>query len=148
VDLGIELQKTNLKAVEGAPELVSAVAGRYKSCVASNGERSSVLSSLTITGLIEHFKDASIFTKNQVQNPKPYPDLFLFAASQMGEPAERCLVIEDSVTGVRAGVAAGMTVWGFTGTHHAPEKHAETLKEAGANAVFESLIHMRARLVI
>ena len=53
-----------------------------------------------------------------------------------------CAVIEDSVAGVRAGLAAGMYVLGFTGSHHNPALHAMALKEAGAHRIFSDLIHI------
>jgi beta-phosphoglucomutase-like phosphatase (HAD superfamily) len=53
-----------------------------------------------------------------VARGKPAPDLFLHAAARMGADPARCLVIEDSLTGIRAALAAGMTVWRFTGGSH------------------------------
>lgn len=141
-----ELQHTALKPVDGAPELVAAARSHGKICVASNGERMNVIDSLEKTGLMVNFTPDIVFTKVQVKNPKPYPDLFLFAADKMGAAPERCLVIEDSGAGVRAGVAAGMTTWGFTGSSHNPQKQAEVLKSAGAHDVFERLIHIKDRL--
>ena len=141
-----ELQDTNLKPVEGAPELVAAVVKKYPACVASNGERENVIRSLELTNLMQNFTPYSIFTKIQVTNPKPYPDLYLFAAAKMGFDPERCLVIEDSAAGVTAGVAAGMTTWGFTGSAHDPVKQAETLKSAGAHHIFTQLIHIGEKL--
>jgi beta-phosphoglucomutase-like phosphatase (HAD superfamily) len=143
---GIELQDGFLNPVAGAPELVEKAGKKFKICVASNGEQTSVVRSLDKTGLLKFFKENSVFTKSLVKNPKPYPDLFLFAAVQMGAEPQRCLVIEDSSTGVRAGVAAGMRVWGFTGSSHDSEKQQEHLESAGAHAVFASLIHIREKL--
>lgn len=142
-----ELQEINLAPVNGAAALVAAAKERYKICVASNGGRENVLSSLGNTELVSYFGSAAVFTASDVKNPKPYPDLFLHAAAVMGaESGRRCLVIEDSATGVRAGIAAGMTVWGFTGSSHDPLRQAETLKSAGAHDVFPSLIHIKDRL--
>ena len=142
------LQKTDLVAVPGAPELVRAAQSHFKICVASNGERGNVIASLAQIGLIPPFDEETIFTKTQVKNPKPFPDLFLYAAERMGAAPEKCLVIEDSVAGVAAGVAAGMTVFGFSGSSHSPEKAATYLKKAGAARVFPSLIHIREELNI
>jgi len=141
-----ELQHSALKPVEGAGDLVAAARQKFKICVASNGERSNVIQSLEMTGLMGNFTPQQVFTKIQVKNPKPYPDLFLFAASQMGAAPERCLVIEDSSSGTRAGVAAGMTTWGFTGSAHDPAKQQKTLKSAGAHEVFDRLIHIQGKL--
>ncbi len=141
-----ELQGAGMSPVEGAPELVAAAKKKFPICVASNGERSNVIASLKLCGLMEYFHEDHVFTKIQVKNPKPYPDLFLFAAAQMGYAPERCLVIEDSMAGVRAGVAAGMTTFGFTGSSHHPPKQAENLKSAGAHQVFDRLIHIKEKL--
>lgn len=141
------LQQSSLKPIKDAASLVASAKEKYKICVASNGERSNVIQSLVMTGLMPYFHEDHIFSKIQVRNPKPYPDLFLFAAHNMGVSPEACLVIEDSATGVTAGVSAGMTTWGFTGSAHNPQKQAVTLKQAGAHEVFDALIHIREKLV-
>lgn len=142
-----ELQLTDLKPIEGAPEFVEAAKRKYKICVASNGERSNVVQSLKLTGLMDNFTEDTVFTKIQVKNPKPYPDLFLFAAEKMGVPPERCVVIEDSEAGVRAGAAAGMHVIGYAGSaHNDQQKQAERLGAAGAHDVYGRLIHIQMSL--
>ena len=143
VKRGMELQDGFLNPVEGAPELVEAAAQKFKICVASNGEQKSVQHALEKTGYMAFFRPEWVFTKTLVKNPKPYPDLFLFAAARMGAEPERCLVIEDSMAGVRAGVAAGMTTYGFSGSSHNPAKQEEALKSAGAHRVFSRLIHIQ-----
>ena len=67
--------------------------------------------------------------------PKPAPDVYLHAASLLGVAPEHCLVVEDSSTGTRAALAAGMRVIGFVGAGHIPAGHAEVLRELGAIAV-------------
>jgi HAD superfamily hydrolase (TIGR01509 family) len=141
-----EIQLTGLQPINGAQDLVSASKTKYKICVASNGERSNVIQSLKITGLMDHFAEDTVFTKAQVKNPKPAPDLFLFAANKMGVAPERCVVIEDSEAGVRAGVAAGMYVIGYAGSAHNLQKHSERLGIARAHDVYPSLIHIRMAL--
>lgn len=142
-----ELQLSGgLVQIEGAGDLVTAAKAKYKICVASNGERRNVIESLKIVGLMDNFVEEQVFTKIQVKNPKPFPDLFLFAADKMGADPSRCLVIEDSEAGVRAGVAAGMSVFGYAGSAHDPEKQHQHLTSAGAHKVFHSLIHMREAL--
>jgi beta-phosphoglucomutase-like phosphatase (HAD superfamily) len=81
-------------------------------------------------------------------NAKPAPDLFLLAAAKMGVAPARTLVIEDSVTGTMAGVAAGMTVIGFTGSSHHPEVAKKALRGAGAHHItgrFADIIELAAR---
>jgi beta-phosphoglucomutase-like phosphatase (HAD superfamily) len=94
---------------------------------------------LSIAGLGDYFGDR-IYSGSMVARGKPAPDLFLFAASEMGATAERTLVIEDSVNGVTAGKAAGMTVWGFVGgSHYAGRDGERLLADAGADRVFASM---------
>jgi beta-phosphoglucomutase-like phosphatase (HAD superfamily) len=82
--------------------------------VASSGSHEKMRFTLGKTGLIERF-DGRIFSVDEVAHGKPAPDIFLFAAERMGASPDRCAVIEDSVSGVTAGLAAGMTVFAFAG---------------------------------
>ncbi|MDB5502306.1 MAG: HAD-superfamily hydrolase subfamily variant 3 [Tardiphaga sp.] len=107
-------------------------------CVASSGTPTRIVSSLTTTGLIERFAP-HLFSASQVKKGKPAPDLFLFAASEMGVNPSRCVVIEDSVPGVIGAKAAGMTVLGFHGGAHCGPGTATALKAAGADATFDDM---------
>jgi HAD superfamily hydrolase (TIGR01509 family) len=98
-------------------------------CVASNGSHDSMRLTLGLTGLLDRFP-GRIFSANDVAFAKPAPDLFLHAARMMGVHPQRCAVVEDSVAGVTAGVAAEMTVFGFSGS----VTSAELLTSAGAFA--------------
>lgn len=88
-------------------------------CVASSSPRERVVRALEITEQKRFFSDETIFTTQQVQKGKPAPDLFLFAAKQMGYLPKDCLVIEDSPAGIEAALAADMQVIGFLGGTHA-----------------------------
>lgn len=138
----------NVSAIQGAAELLKVCSANTKICVGSNGERSSVIKSLKLTGLYDFFgrHENHIFTKIQVENAKPAPDLFLYAAEKMGVVPKNCLVIEDSQAGVQAGVASRMHVWGFTGASHDHDALAKRLKKSGAQETFSSLIHIADRL--
>jgi HAD superfamily hydrolase (TIGR01509 family) len=87
-------------------------------CVASNSSPSHVANCLKISQQANYFKDREIFTSQQVEKPKPAPDLFLFAAKQMGFEPEHCIVVEDSSSGTEAAIAAGMNVLIFLGASH------------------------------
>ena len=87
-------------------------------CVASSSPKKRVLMSLHVTGQNRFFKEKCVLTSEQVKNGKPAPDLFLFAAQQMGYNHRDCLVIEDSVAGISAARSANMTVIGFLGGSH------------------------------
>jgi HAD superfamily hydrolase (TIGR01509 family) len=86
-------------------------------CVATSSSPTRVGHSLKQTGLSHYFEN-SVFTGSQVKNGKPAPDLFLFAAAQMGMSPSDCLIIEDSETGLAAAMQAHMPVWHFTGGSH------------------------------
>ena len=102
--------RAGLQPIPGAVELVRAL--RLPMCVASSGPREKIELSLTLTGLLPYFKDR-IFSGYEVGSWKPDPGLFLHAAQAMGvEPAD-CAVVEDSLVGVQAGVAAGMQVFAY-----------------------------------
>ena len=108
-----------------------------KAC-ASNSFTSYVEAVLNRTGLVTFFGDR-MFCADTVANPKPAPDVYLAAARTLGVEPERCVVVEDSVTGVTAASAAGMTVLGFVGGGHASEGQIDALKRAGASIVFDEM---------
>jgi HAD superfamily hydrolase (TIGR01509 family) len=105
-------------------------------CVASSSDLDRVSFSLSLTGLAPHF-DSRLYTAQMVARGKPAPDLFLYAAEKMRTDPRHTLVIEDSVSGVTAAKAAGMTVWGFVGGSHYQSRDGRALLyKAGADRVF------------
>ena len=102
-------------------------------CVASSGDHEKMRTTLGITGLLPRFA-GRIFSVTQVARGKPAPDVYLFAARQLGAEPSACVVVEDTPPGVQAGVAAGMTVFGFCA--HTPE---HKLRAAGAHRTFDDL---------
>ena len=110
-------------------------------CVASSGSHAKMEHTLGRTGLYDRFR-GRIFSAEEVAHGKPAPDLFLHAADRMGVAPSRCAVVEDSVYGVRAGVAAGMRVLGYVGGFTS----AETLLAAGAE-VFTDMTELMPLLL-
>lgn len=107
-------------------------------CIASSGSHPRMQVTLGRTKLFERFAP-NIFSASQVSNGKPAPDLFLFAADRMKVAPERCIVIEDSVSGIKGGLAAGMPVLGFHGASHCLPGYGNRLREAGAFATFDDM---------
>ncbi len=107
-------------------------------CVASSGTPEKIRHGLTCAKIHDALTP-HIFSASQVARGKPAPDLFLFAAARMGAEPGRCLVIEDSVPGVTAARAAGMTALGFSGGSHCRAGHGATLLAAGAHAGFDDM---------
>jgi HAD superfamily hydrolase (TIGR01509 family) len=102
-------------------------------CVASNSRVEKVRAMLNITGLLTSF-EGKIFTACQVMNPKPAPDVYLYAAKAFNTDPSDCIVIEDTPVGVSAAKAAGMTVYGYSAI-----TPAQRLWDAGAHTVFNAM---------
>ena len=107
-------------------------------CVASNSDPDRLRSSLSHAGLYQRFAP-NVFSAASVERGKPAPDLFLFACDSMGADPRRALVVEDTVPGVTAARRAGIPVVGFSGGSHCQPGHADTLRDAGALAVFDDM---------
>lgn len=104
-----------LRVMPGAAAMIDALA--VPCCVATSSSPRRVERSLRLVGLWERLQGV-IFTASMVERGKPAPDLFLLAAAKMEVDPARCLVIEDSLTGLVAARAAGMAVWRFIGGSH------------------------------
>ncbi|WP_321894687.1 HAD family hydrolase [Paraburkholderia heleia] len=116
-----------------------------KAC-ASNSYTAVVREVLARNGL-DRFFGARVYCADLVARPKPAPDVYLAAAQGMDVAPAACLVVEDSVTGVSAACAAGMTVLGFVGgTHVGGDAHAHELREAGAIEIFDDMTTLPARV--
>jgi len=134
--------KTELRATPGIEQTLDALdAVGLPYCVASSGDHEKMNTTLGITGLLPRFA-GRIFSVTQVAHGKPAPDIYLFAAAQMNAVPSSCAVVEDTPPGVRAGVAAGMTVFGFCAF-----TPAEKLRAAGAQQTFDDMQRLPQLLV-
>jgi HAD superfamily hydrolase (TIGR01509 family) len=135
--------------LEAVPHIHSAVhaihtgyAGRI--ACASGADRIKVELQLRKVGLIEYF-EGRVFSGHEMPRSKPWPDVYLAAAAALQARPGRCAVVEDTVTGVRAGVAAGATVFGY-----APDTSghvdAQALMDAGASRTFNSMLDLAVLL--
>jgi len=109
-------------------------------CIASSGGHDKMRITLGATKLMPLF-EGRLFSATEVPRAKPAPDIFLFAAERMGATPARTVVIEDSVNGVLAGCAAGMTVFGYVDLTPAAK-----LAEAGATRTFTDMRELPALL--
>jgi len=134
---------TELSSITGVEPLLQTL--RYPRCVASSSAPERLRHSLSVTGLLGYF-EPHIFSATQVARGKPAPDLFLFAADAMKVPPASCIVVEDSVPGVQAAVAAGMQAIGFTGGEHCRPGHAERLRATGAADIAADMPSLSALL--
>jgi HAD superfamily hydrolase (TIGR01509 family) len=135
--------EAELQAIHGVAEVIDSL--NCKRCIASSSNPEGLRHTLSLVGLYDRFHP-HIFSAAQVARGKPAPDLFLHAAERMGVPPQRCVVIEDSVPGVTAAVAAGMPAIGFTGGAHCRPGHEARLAEVGAALVIERMAQLTAAL--
>lgn len=120
----------SLRPCPGVPETLGEMTRPF--CLASSSRPERIDRSLATAGLA-HFFRGRTFSAVEVSRGKPAPDLFLHAAARMGAAPARCLVVEDSRSGVAAARAAGMAVVGFTGGSHITPEMVGALRHAGCN---------------
>ena len=128
-----------LLPIRGAVEAVALIHQLYDGRIAcgSGADRFKVELQLEKCGLMPYFR-GRIFSGHELPRSKPAPDVYLAAAVALGVDPKRCAVVEDTVTGVTSGVAAGATVFGYSppeAGHDAPE----ALRQAGATAIFTDM---------
>lgn len=129
-----ETELRTIPWVEGVLETIE-----YDVCVASGSRLERLHHNMSLTGL-DRFFDGRAFSATQVPRGKPFPDLFLHAAAEMGHSPDRCIVVEDSVAGLKAGREAGMTTLGFVGGGHcALLDWARRLQEEGCYGIFDDM---------
>ena len=129
-----------LKPIAGALGAVKKIHALYEGRIAcaSGADRVKVELQLDKCGLMPYFK-GRIFSGHELPRSKPAPDVYLAAAAALGIDARRCAVVEDTVTGVMAGRAAGATVFGYSPAeagHDAPA----ALRGVGASAIFIDMV--------
>lgn len=128
--------RAELKAVPGAVDSVASLHARLHGRIAcaSGADLAKVRLQLEMVGLSRYFGGA-VFSGHDQRRSKPAPDVYLAAAAYLQVPPGRCLVVEDTPTGVTAGVAAGATVWAFC-----PEPaFGPSLLQAGAQRLFADM---------
>ncbi|TAD80737.1 MAG: HAD family hydrolase [Sphingomonadales bacterium] len=135
--------EAELTAIDGVADLVHFFGGAV--AVGSSSPYEKLLKKLELTGLQSLFAP-HIYSADHVKAGKPAPDLFLHCATQLGVDPCRCLVIEDSVNGVRAARAAGMIPVGFVGGGHSDHGLEERLLANGAETVVSHHSQIRSLL--
>ncbi len=133
--------------IRGAVETVAQLHERYQARIAccSGADRFKVELQLEKCALLHYFA-GRVYSGHEMPRSKPAPDVYLAAMAALAVPADRCAVVEDTVTGVTAGVAAGTVVFGYSPAeagHDAPA----ALREAGASAIFTHMHELPALLL-
>ena len=131
--------KRELKPVPDVGKVIARLP--YEVCVASSSLPDRISLSLAVTGLSPLFA-GRVFSSADVRRGKPAPDLFLYAAANVGVTPEDTIVIEDSLAGVTAAMRAGMGVIGFAGASHGDSALTAGLKAAGASEVLNKMVDL------
>jgi HAD superfamily hydrolase (TIGR01549 family) len=126
----LERFRTDLKEVSGATDFIRRFA-HLPRCIASSSSIDRLQLCLSVLSLEAEF-GSHVYSADMVARGKPHPDIFLYAASKLGVKPNECLVIEDSAGGIRAAIAAGMTVVGLSAASHIRDGHGLRLRDAGA----------------
>ena len=137
-----ERLRAELRAMDGALGAVRA-AHRHTSgriACASGADKAKVVMQIEMAGMRPYFEDR-IFSGHDLPRSKPHPDVYLAAAAHVGIHPGRCLVIEDTSTGVQAGLAAGATVWGYC-----PAGHGRAFEGLAVERVFRHMDELAAAL--
>ena len=134
--LMLDHYRRELKTVPGVIPMLQQLS--LPKSIGTNGPRQRALEALRMTGLEPFFGDR-LTTFEDVKYGKPAPDIYQLAAFRAGFAPDKCLVVEDSVTGVTAALAAGAHVIGFTGVAHDPVSKAKALKELGVLTVVHTM---------
>lgn len=134
----------NLESVQGMAELLRSI--HFDRCVASNSSLNYVKRALSKT-LLDVFFGERVYSSRDVGKPKPSPDIFLHAARVNGYAPADCIVIEDSVSGIKAAQNAGMYVIGFMGGKHFKPVVRDRLLTANADLYCSSVIELKEALL-
>lgn len=127
----------DLQYVENIPQFLNYLNERQvKRCIASNSTYQDIVNCLDHVGIKSYFEDENIFSISKIKPGKPAPDLFLHAANKFNVAPKECIVIEDSVVGIRAAKAANMPVVGFLGATHAKSSwYYDAIVKEGPDAI-------------
>ena len=132
-----------LTAVSGVKRFLDII--HQKKLISSNSGKQRIIDGLKKVNLNKYFDEKNIFSFDMVKNPKPKPDIYLAAINTTGIKSNDTIILEDSITGVRAGVAANIKVIGITSGKHWLGRSAQSLQDAGAYAVannFEEVLKL------
>ena len=150
-DAGLQERLEPVLGIRTALEQIRAKFGTRMAC-ASGADRRKILLQLEKVGLLEFF-EGRCFSGFEMAASKPAPDVYLAAAAALGVDIKRCAVVEDSPTGITAGVAAGATVFAYCAPDDphmletgGMEMHIAVLKALGVKEVFHQMVDLPALL--
>ena len=133
--MGARALREGVEAVAGAVEFVLSLPEDLPRAVASSSSTRWVRGHLAHLGLTEAFGEHVYSGREHVERGKPAPDLYLFAARQLGVPIEQSVIIEDSRVGATGALASGARVIGLAAGTHCLDDHDEMLRGLGVGEI-------------
>ena len=130
-----EALEQGIDAIAGAVEFVQALPDGIGKAVASSSSTAWIRGHLEHLGLAEAFGEHVYSGREHVGRGKPAPDIYLYAARQLGVPIDACVILEDSRVGATGALASGATVIGLAAGRHCFDGHAEMLRKVGVRDV-------------
>jgi len=134
----LDMLSMEQNGLEVTPHIEDIIKTGMKQCIATGGIFSKTIKKLEVIGFWKkYFDESNLFTVDMVKHGKPEPDLFLFAADKMGEKPENCIVIEDSIAGIKAAQNAGIDVIAFLGSEmYQNNDYLIEVKKCGVENIF------------
>jgi HAD superfamily hydrolase (TIGR01509 family) len=132
-----------VKLIDGVADLLADLP--VSKSVVSNSSVRTVERALETTGIKRYFF-SKIFSSELVKQAKPAPDIYLLAINSLGYNASEIIVVEDSISGAKAALTAGLRVIGFVGASHIQPGHGQRLLDLGVRQIAESMIELQTIL--
>ncbi|MDR2338358.1 MAG: HAD family phosphatase [Deltaproteobacteria bacterium] len=140
------IMEKGLKLVEGVEDIFKLK--QFQQCIATGGNIKKTERKMALLNLAQYFPPAHVFSAELVKYGKPEPELFLFAAESMGFKPEACIVIEDSLAGLTAGLKAGMLTIAFVGCQmNNTPAYIQQIKELGIKCIFDNMSDVQKLLI-
>lgn len=134
----LDMLSMEQNGLEVTPHIEDIIKTGVKQCIATGGIFSKTVKKLEVIGFWKkYFDESNLFTVDMVKNGKPEPDLFLFAADKMREKPENCIIVEDSIAGIKAAQNAGIDVIAFLGSEmYQNGDYLMEVKKCGVKNIF------------
>lgn len=140
-----EVIRTQLTLTPGVKKILDNQ--KFRHCLATNGNLDKTIYKMEILGIKKYFPDEVIFSAQVLKHGKPAPDLFLLTAQKMGFEKSNCIVIEDSLAGLKAGLSAKMTTIAYVGSKmNNNDTYLQKVRGLDINLIFTSMENIEAYL--
>ena len=134
----LDMLSMEQNGLEVTPFVEDIIKTGVKQCIATGGIFTKTVKKLEVIGFWKkYFDESNLFTVDMVKHGKPEPDLFLFAMEKMNEKPENCIIVEDSIAGIKAAQNAGVDVIAFLGSEmYKNNDYLSEVKKCGVKNIF------------